>query len=90
MFDILENIQKLLLSVNELFWADKVTKLLNKKDMNSIAKKEILLWFGGMGSLNDLVISKMNGHLISPESEEKINMELNKMIIKLYNEITKE
>lgn len=85
MVDILIKIQKLLSSVNEFFWANKINKILNKKSIDSIIKIEILSWFGGMGSLNDLVISKINGHSVSPETEEKINMELNKMRIELYN-----
>lgn len=55
----------------EGWWAEKleaVLELINRRD--AVGLDRLLALFGGMGSLNDLVLSRHNGHSIA-EAEEK-------------------
>jgi hypothetical protein len=51
-------------------WANGLAELANKIDMSpDMARTELLGLYGGMGSLNDLVLYK-NGALLFDENEE--------------------
>lgn len=83
--------EALLCSVGETFWSDKIQSAL-KEGGNSIdiyLLEEILSWYGGMGSFNDLMISRYNDHLVDEKDEEKLNDELNRLRSQLYQEVVR-
>lgn len=48
-------------------------------DSDPIALLEVLSWFGGMGSLNDLWISAANGHRVTELNRRDANVELDRL-----------
>ena len=83
----LKECESLLRSVGELFWADTLMGIIsssNTKPMN-ITLDKILSLFGSVGSLNDLIINRRNGHTVDSCAEGKINNELNRLRAKLYD-----
>lgn len=40
--------------------------------------------YGGMGSINDLIICKVNGHNISIEDEPSVNREIHNLLSSIY------
>ena len=48
--------------------------------------RQIISWYGGMGSFNDLMISTMNGHCIRPEDASEVNLRLNILLSTVYDE----
>ena len=88
LIQLLISCEALLRSIGETFWSDKIQFAL-KKGGNSIdiyLLEEILTWYGGMGSFNDLMISRYNGHLLDEKDEEKLNDELNRLRSQIYQE----
>jgi len=80
--------EKLLRKVGENFWADKLLQIL-KESSSSLDKdliEEIISFYGGMGSFNDLIISHHNDHVVKEKNENRLNNEL----VKLRNEIYQE
>ena len=73
--------------VGEIFWADKIKAVLNKSNgpLETHKLKEILSWYGGMGSFNDIMILECNGHSIDLMDEDKVNCELKKIRSKIYD-----
>ena len=69
----------LLDSVGETFWASKIRVVLQSGDLD-----EILSWYGGMGSFNDLLIATANGHQVSREQEPANNAQLRKLQTQIY------
>ncbi|NAT76199.1 hypothetical protein HLB25_19295 [Dickeya dadantii] len=66
-----------LLSVGEKHWAywfEKNAELIRGSDFRGI--EGILSSFGGMGSVNDLVIHPMNGHTINETQIQTANVKL--------------
>lgn len=49
--------------------------------------RKIRSWYGGMGSFNDLVITKDNGDQIADEEESSANQHLQELSNRLYLEI---
>lgn len=80
--------EALLRSVGEIFWADKIQSALKKGENSAdiYMLEEILSWYGGMGSFNDLMISRYNDHLVDEKDEEKLNDELNRLRGRIYQE----
>lgn len=76
----------LLRGVEEIFWADKILKIIKKshENFNSYILDEIISWYGGMGSFNDLLISRYNSHRVAAEDEDKINQELDRVRSEIY------
>ena len=74
--------------MGEIFWADKINHILKKGNANLelYLIEEIILWYGGMGSFNDLIISGYNDHFIAAEDEGKTNEELSALRSKIYQE----
>ena len=63
----LQDCYQLLNDSGENFWKLKIKKMifLLEKDTNyQHVPDEILSWFGGMGSFNDLILCKENGHSV--------------------------
>ena len=50
--------------------------------------EDVKSWFGGMGSINDLHLCKLNGHSVDPENETIANAELRDSIANLYQAAT--
>ncbi|TYL44651.1 MULTISPECIES: hypothetical protein [Dickeya] len=70
-----------LLSVGEKHWAhwfEKNAELIRGSDFRGI--EGILSSFGGMGSINDLVIHPMNGHTITEEQIQTANITLRSLL----------
>ena len=87
---LLTSCESLLRGIGEYFWADKIKTVLKKIENGDIASyvfEEIQSWFGGMGSFNDLVISRYNDHLIDEKDEQRLNDHLNKLRREIYDEV---
>jgi hypothetical protein len=89
LIQLLISCETLLRSVGENFWANKINAVLQKGEgsIGIYGLEEILSWYGGMGSFNDLIISKYNDYLIEVINEEKLNDELNRLRSKIYQEV---
>ncbi|WP_286829408.1 MULTISPECIES: DUF6966 domain-containing protein [Kordiimonas] len=74
----LGRLSDLLNRVKAAFWASKVNKAKQFLDdgHHTAASEEMRSWFGGMGSLNDLVIHPVNGHAVSDKEMDAVNAEL--------------
>lgn len=79
----------LLRSVGEIFWADKIQTTLrrNRSNVDLYMLEEIQSWYGGMGSFNDLMLSKYNDHLINVQDEQKLNDQLSRLRSEIYQEV---
>lgn len=88
LIQLLITCETLLRSVGEAFWADKIQVVLKKggSNIDLYLLEEILSWYGGMGSFNDLMISGCNNHLVKGKSEEKLNDDLNRIRNQIYQE----
>jgi len=75
----------LLRSVDETFWSGKIEDVL-RKDITPFAARNILRWYGGMGSFSDLMICRMNGHDVRSEDESRINKKLSALRAEIYEE----
>lgn len=80
--------EELLRKVGEDFWANKIKHILSAtgKESDIYLIEEILSWYGGMGSFNDLFISSYNDHQVSENDENKLNNDLNGIRSDIYNE----
>ncbi len=61
---ILSRCATLLQQAGEIFWSQKIQKILldTNSDLTLQHLNEILSWYGGMGSFNDVILSQINGH----------------------------
>lgn len=80
----------LLRRVQESFWSEKLEQMAvaDAEQISPEKISEILTWFGGMGSFNDLFISQTNGHQILPDDEERANEELEALRNQVYEAAT--
>lgn len=85
----LDQLSHLLTSVQAEFWAAKVNKVRHhiKAGAYTSASVEMSGWFGGMGSLNDLIIHPTNGHKVTIEQTEALNTELQTLTSSLYHKV---
>jgi hypothetical protein len=70
----------LLDSVAETLWASKIRRALE----GSLDPTQILSWYGGMGSFNDLVVAKVNGHELPRAHESVANARLAELRTEVY------
>ena len=77
---LLEDTRMLLDSVAESFWSSKVRRALGA----IIDPAEVLSWYGGMGSFNDLLIAEINGHRVRREQEAALNNRLDNLRRRIY------
>lgn len=95
MDEILTNLKEceaLLRGVEEKFWADTLLDIIigwDTKPVN-VTLDKILSMYGGMGSINDLIISRHNGHAVDCTTEEKVNNNFNKLRAALYDQTVRE
>lgn len=80
---LLSDFSKFLKQYEEKFWSGKVDALIADHNNNSIA--EIESWYGGMGSLNDLILSSVNGHKVNPTEEDSVNEKLDTFREQIYD-----
>ena len=80
--------EALLRKIGEAFWADKFRRVLQRGAISQTGYsiEEVLTWYGGMGSFNDLFISKYNGHSVEGETEKALNNELNRLRSAIYQQ----
>ncbi len=78
----------LLRRVDETFWADKFLQIIQKNHtkLEHCSLEEIISFYGGMGSFNDLLISRYNGHKVAEEDEDEINDELDRIRDDIYRQ----
>lgn len=90
LIQLLISCEVLLRSVGENFWAGKIKTIIQKgsSELDMYRLEEILSWYGGMGSFNDLIISVHNDHKLNGQDEKKLNDELSKIRSDIYQEAT--
>jgi hypothetical protein len=62
---------------------EQVLALLSRRDARGLER--LLAMFGGMGSLNDVVVSRLNGHNISELEEGSVNRTLRTRLSRAYS-----
>ncbi len=67
-------------------WAQECARLLEREDPSALRK--IRSAYGGMGSLNDVIISTRNGHPIDPGDEDPVNQRLQALASSVYAAVT--
>ena len=73
----MDRLATLLSAYGETHWAEWIRRDSEKLGRHQLHGLESLLSaFGGMGSLNDVVIHPVNGHPIGPDSIDRVNDEL--------------
>jgi hypothetical protein len=78
---LLDSASLVLRSSGEEYWAtwlEKDAALLRARDFEGI--EHLLRAFGGMGSINDLVLHPINGHRIAESDVAKINESLRALL----------
>lgn len=89
----LEECHKLLEDNGEGFWKFKIEKvilMLEKSYNYEHLPDEVLSWFGGMGSFNDLILCNENGHKVDDiDASNKKLSELREKISKTAKEYKK-
>jgi len=85
------NIKELILKIEKLidlldefeddgFWSKKFKESLRRIENRDFSGIELILsFYGGMGSFNDLIISRYNHYNITKKDEETVNEELEKL-----------
>ena len=78
--------EELLEAVNEKFWLNKIKVVIGKasNDWDVKLLDEIISWYGGMGSFNDLIICNSNGHILKKEDEKRVNNKLSEIRTHIY------
>jgi Domain of unknown function (DUF6966) len=77
-------LESLLRSRHAFWWADKIRRVLDPDALFADRAAEVRSWFGGMGSLNDLWLSRGNGHRIDDGEEDKVNRRLQQLRGEVY------
>ena len=73
----IEELNSILSKYGERKW--RVSKVLNKSGASDVVRM-----FGGMGSINDLYICKVNGHNISENIESETNERIQHLLSSIY------
>jgi hypothetical protein len=83
--DALEDLSALLRRYGEVGWASKIDDdLFFVRKADPYGAKRFQTYFGGMGSLNDLVLCRANGHPVAPSEEAELNARLETMLSGAY------
>ncbi|CAA0082045.1 Uncharacterised protein [Zhongshania aliphaticivorans] len=88
----LDELHALLESVGEKKWGEKFKYVSSESVLDNRRQylEKIIGLYGGAGSLNDLMISELNGHTIGCGSESALNKDMNYLRSKIYNLAKKE
>lgn len=70
--------------VHEQHWADWAERVAAQLAEGSIGPEQVRRAFGGMGSLNDLVICPTNGHHIDARKIDQINRRLDRLRLRVF------
>ena len=81
--ELLTDCMKLLQSVGETFWSEKIEAVV-ERGISPFAARSILEWYGGMGSFTDLLICRINGHDVEVGDEPEINKRLSALRTEIY------
>lgn len=91
---VIQEASELLISVGETHWGqwlERDAELIRNSDFRGV--EHVLSAFGGMGSINDLVIHPINGHSVQESETAAVNSMLESLLSlvaykakKLYNE----
>jgi hypothetical protein len=76
--DEIDSLNSLLRQYGERNW--NVPKVFSKSGAS-----DVIRMYGGMGSINDLYICKINGHNIAPEKESEVNEKIHSLLSSIYN-----
>jgi hypothetical protein len=78
---VLDDLEQLLLQHGENFWGEWINSVTTRiRNGDGYGPEELLGFYGGMGSLNDLIICPENGHRIEKEDEAKVNAQLKDLL----------
>jgi len=69
-------------SIGETFWSSRLRRAAERAVLDVA---EVMSWYGGMGSFNDLFIAGVNGHRVSPEAEGAANDKLDAFRERIYS-----
>ncbi len=81
----LRDLHALLASVGETFWAQWAVRAADRIAAGG-DPAEVRGVFGGMGSLNDLVIHPANGHAVTDDQVATVNRRLDELRERIYAE----
>jgi len=96
---IIDELIDVFTSYGEAYWADVLSKcreeLYSAYSENNRNKIRYVLYqltqlYGGMSSLNDIIISQQCGHRIAPHQEQKVNAKILQLISELYDLLQRE
>jgi hypothetical protein len=72
--EVMEQLVALLDQCSETLWCSRIRDDLRLlKNQDAYGAERFLSYFGGMGSLNDLVLCQLNGHTIDKSREDEAN-----------------
>jgi hypothetical protein len=80
----LNELGDLLARVHEDWWASWAEHVSGRLGDGSAGPDAVRAAFGGMGSLNDLIIHPINGHTIDDESIDAVNEQLDAARSRIY------
>lgn len=83
--DLLDCTESMLLKCGEGKWAEwlgKDSALIKKLDLYGV--EHLLSAFGGMGSINDIVIHPANGHTVRESDIDAVNEELQTLLGEIW------
>ncbi|MFG0285214.1 MAG: DUF6966 domain-containing protein [Phycisphaerales bacterium JB039] len=78
---------ELLAQHGEEHWSSRIDRVLADDGtlLRERSVREVMSWFGGMGSFNDILICAHNGHRIEQKHEDQINKEVRDLQSAIYN-----
>lgn len=83
--ELLDRAQELLTKHGEKHWASWLEQDARRiRNLDLYGVEHLLSAFGGMGSINDLVLHPINGHLIQDSETDAVNTELGNLLDKAY------
>ncbi len=96
---IIDELIDVFTSYGEVYWAGVLSKCReelynayseNNRDKIRYALDQLIQLYGGMSSINDIIISHQYGHRIAPHQEQKVNTKILQLISELYNLLQRE
>lgn len=86
--DQIRRCASLLASVRESHWSEELRPFADDSsdaelDIHKI--KKIVSWFGGMGSLSDVYICRLNHHHVPEGQEDELNAALSEITDSIYD-----
>lgn len=83
----LDDLEGLLTAHGERRWAESISRCSTEiRRFQRHGLDSLLSFFGGMGSLNDLIIHPVNGHSVSPDEVSSVNRHLEELRSAIYED----